>query len=163
MRAAALLVDGSFCADVLLAADTSLPERMRVAALGRLADRFPTPIHPRRWPRVTEGLNADGQAVWGERILAAVTELTIAFGPAIAPELFGAAVPPLCTPTEAVALFRACLATVLTDDVCAPLPDWAALETVAAAWNQTPIRRRSPTPELSLSSSISRSHFPPKG
>jgi hypothetical protein len=93
MRAAALLVDASFRADVLLAGDDSFPESVRVAALERLSDRYP----PRRWPRIREGLAADPQTIGRERVLAAVAYVTWVLAPTLAPELFGADVSPLFT------------------------------------------------------------------
>jgi len=115
LRAAAPLLDGSFRADVLLAGDDTFPESVRVAALGRLADRCP----PRRWPRIREGLAADPQTVWRERVLAAVAYVTWVLAPTLAPELFGADVPPLFTADEALGAFATFLAPVVTDDVAA--------------------------------------------
>lgn len=123
MRAAALLLDRSFRADVLLAGDDSLPEPVRVGALECLADRFPRPIHPRRWPPVHEALTrlsqnpTERERLLRERVMAAAVEITEVLAPTIAPELFGADVPPLFTPHEALAWFRTRLGSVVQADI----------------------------------------------
>jgi len=142
LRAAALLLDGSFRADVLLAGDDTFPESVRVAALGRLADRCP----PRRWPRIREGLAADPQTVWRERVLAAVAYVTWVLAPTLAPELFGADVPPLFTADEALGAFATFLAPVVTDDVAAArrpsAPRFPSWDSMGAQTRATPFGLR---------------------
>ncbi len=122
-RAAALLLDGSFAADVLLAGDDTLPEPVRLEAHRRLADRFPWPIHPGRWPPCNEALGrlaptlAERDALLRERVLATVAELVPAFARALAPEMFGAPVAPLLTRKNAQPAFRTCLGSVVEADV----------------------------------------------
>jgi hypothetical protein len=123
MRAAALLLDGGFRADVVTGGDDSLPDSVRVAACRRIAKHFPWPIHPRRWPPCNEALGrvasspAGRDALLRERVLAAISELTPDFAAAVAPEAFGASVPPLFSSTEAQAAFRTLLGKLVEGDL----------------------------------------------
>jgi hypothetical protein len=134
MRAAALLIDGTFRADVLLAGDNSFPESVRVAALERLADRCP----PRRWPRIREDLAADPQTIWRERVLAAVAYVTWVLAPTLAPELFGGDVPPLFAADEALEAFATFTSAVVTDDVAAARRPSAPRSTRGLGWEPKP-------------------------